>query len=88
MIALALILGAVGAQRWYLGDTKTGWIFIGLFVGGLIFGLPLLVAVVWAVVDAINSRALTDEANSRIWSEISLQMAPPGELPGPYGGTR
>lgn len=80
VIALALLLGGVGAHRWYLGDTKTGWIFVALFVSGFFLVIPWVVALVWSLVDALNSRALTNAANERVWSELIL-----GAGPGSFG---
>lgn len=58
VIALALLLGMIGAHRFYLGDKKTGLIQLLMFIPGALLIIPPFITAIWAITDAIRARTL------------------------------
>ena len=59
---LALILGGIGAHKFYMGKTKAGWIMVALFAFGLFTaGTFLWVAPIIALIEAIIYLTQSDE---------------------------
>ncbi len=71
---LCIVLGVVGAHRFYLGETKTG--IIMLVLGITVVGLP--VTAVWAFVDLFLIpgliRTRMDETRQRLTAEAIAEV--------------
>ena len=71
VFALAWFLGFIGAHRFLLGDTKTGALYVLLFLTGLVlFGIPILIAMAFLLVDLYKILATDEEEFSALWAPV------------------
>ena len=71
VFALAWFLGIFGAHRFLLGDNKAGALYVLLFLTGLVlFGIPILIAMAFLLVDLYKILATDEEEFSALWAPV------------------
>ena len=82
---LGIFLGGLGAHRFYLGRTGSGFAMLALLIGGIItipffFGLPIIVVWIWAFVDLFLIGGMVqqqkEETRRRISNEMLVRQGP------------
>ena len=69
---LWLILGGIGAHRFYIGRTATGAVMLVLWLAGLLVGVTWLIVIVWWIVDAFLIPGMVREKNMAIADKFAF----------------